>query len=194
MTESSEAATAAVEDVTVMTESDQPAPAEGAVLDAAGPVDYDGLAIKVALGLKQVHQIGDNVAFMLVHPNLFDGLTAALQAMPDEAFPQLFKEQLGIYPDEGANPVRIVTQTDLEGEFLQQYFTANGLLPKLQHAMQNSMSRLRIGGQEQDIPNPVRVTLETLRVLFVLDLKERLAPGILRPPMGSQVVQGLLRK
>jgi hypothetical protein len=174
--------------------TEEPGAVSEPVLELAGPVDYDSLALKLALGIRNVYQMNDQVAFVLVKPDLREGLIAALNALPDEAYPAQFKEHLGIHADESVEVVRLITQSDVEAMFLEQYFTANGVLPRLQHFLQTNTVRLRVGPVESEMPMPVRISLETLRFMFLWEQKERLAPQIIKPPLGAQIQTSLLRK
>src|ERR1051326_2817952 len=139
--------------------------------------------MKVAIALNQVYQMGDQAACLLVNPALVEGFREAFAALPDETVPRLFKEQLPIEPDEEVGDIRVITGTDVEAQFLQQYFgpQGNGLLPRMQQYLQTQR-------------HPVRITLEALRILYLLDIKERVVPQIIRAPMGAQLQQGPLRR
>lgn len=185
-----------IEVVETLTPTDLPAEIQAHLQqildDAAGTeeaepdteVDYEGLAMEVAVAFSQLYQQGEQVAFLLINPALEAGFRQAFQALPDEAVPQAIKEGLPIHVDADLPRLRIITATDLEYQFLHQYFGpaphGNNKLPRLMEYLQKQ-------------PYPVRVDLNVLRVLYILDALKRTGIDVEIATPGSQLFTGIRR-
>ena|SRR5581483_863845 len=140
------------------------------------------LAYKVVQALQQVHQSGDTFAAIAVHPSIAEAFTEAFRGLPDEVIGANIRENLPIIPEEKANPLKIITGTDIELQFFQVKYGpreqgGNGLLQDMQAALERERS-------------PVRVTHEFLRFYYLMDLAEKASPK-LYTPTGSDVLRNL---
>jgi hypothetical protein len=142
-----------------------------------------GLALRCAQAFRQIYQSGDQVAMVLVNPELQEAFTEALQSLPDHIVPPDFKEKLPIMAEPEIPEIHIVTGLEVESRFLEQYFgppPGNGLIPR----MQEYLSRQ---------PHPIRITLDWLRERYLDEVAERVQPQIIRPGTPFNVPPGLNR-
>jgi hypothetical protein len=134
-------------------------------------VDYAAIAAQVAQRVREIAGGGEPIVALLVNPELIDGFKAAWFAIPEEVIPSQFKMSLPIELDDRVD-VQIFTQSQLEQTVLVAHFGpteqgGNGLIARLQQYLHS-------------INSPVRLTSDVLRMLYFLELKEKVAPQILR--------------
>jgi hypothetical protein len=148
-------------------------------------VDYEELAMQVAALLQQVVQSGDQIAMLYVNPQMREGFVKAFQSLPDEAVPPIVKEKLPIHEDAEVPDVQVITGSHMEARFLQTYFgpTAQGGNGKLEKLV-NYLSQQ---------PYPVRINLDTLRTMYVLDVMQKIDPGIKIASASDALYTGIRR-
>lgn len=140
------------------------------------------LAHKVVEALQHVHRSGDTFVAIAVHPSIIDAFTSAFRGLPEELITAHVRDNLPIISEERADPVKVITGTDLELQFFQTKYGprehgGNGLLADLQAALERERS-------------PVRITHEFMRTYYLLELAERVSPK-LYTPTGSDIHRSL---
>ena len=146
---------------------------------------FGEMAAKTAMALRQISQMNQTVAMILVNPALHDGYLKAIMELAEEALPQELKERLPIHPDPDVEEVYIVTGAEVERQFLEQYFgpTENGgsgLIPKMRdHLTRN--------------PYPVVMTIEWLRNRYLDEIAEQVQSKIVRATVNTDL-NSLLRR
>jgi hypothetical protein len=140
-------------------------------------------ALQIAMQMRQILETGEQVVMLLVKPDLAEKFELAFRAVPENILPGEFISKVPVMPDPECDGVRIIIRADLIREFLLRYYGpvqdgGNGLL----QSMEDAVSR---------IPGcPVRVDLKALELLFLLEIKERVKPGLI-VPTGASLRQGL---
>lgn len=152
----------------------------------------DDMALRIALGVREVTAGGDQVLFISINPRFISGLWTRLSAMTDEAYPQVFRDNITLLEDPAVEKATFVTVGNLEEQFLRSHFTENGFLPRLEVFMQGSHINVNVSGQQHTLGIPVRLSIDTMRTLYFLEMKERLMPPrIVVPPMGARIETNL---
>ena len=140
-------------------------------------------ALQIGMQMRQILETGEQVVMLLVKPELLTQFEPAFRAVPENILPQEFVASVPLTADPECEGVRIIVRADLIREFLLSYYGptqagGNGLL----QAMEEAIAR---------IPNcPIRIDLKALEILFLLELKERVKPGLVIPT-GANLRQGL---
>lgn len=151
--------------------------------NAAPKVIDFGVIVENTLELMQrIFMSGDQVAEIRINPDYYEGFKIAFMAQPEERVNADFKEALRITQDPNEPQLRVVTRGDLEVMLLQHYFGpreqgGNGKLPALQQVM-------------AQMGSPVRVTIDVLRTLYLLDVLKNHVPEIITPA-GHTPLSGL---
>ena len=140
------------------------------------PPDYEQMAMQTAMAIRDIYQSGDQVAYIVANPAIKEELEAALKALPEEALPKAFTENLPIEQHEKVQGIQIVTGEQIEMQYLQKYLEQNGTLSRLQQFLSQQ-------------PVRVQVTADVLRMIYFQDVLQKIGPRIERPPLGSDVLQ-----
>lgn len=140
-------------------------------------------ALQIAMQMRQLMEGQEQIVMLLVKPDLLELFEKAFRAVPENILPADFVSKVPIMPQPECDGVRIITRTDLIQDFLLNYYgPPAGGGNDLIRAMEEAISR---------IPNcPIRVDLKALEVMFLLEMKERVKPGII-VPTGAAIRQGI---
>lgn len=129
------------------------------------------IALRLLQTFRQLGTAGDQVAVVLINPQLKEEFLAAWKELPDGAFhtdadqAKVMRDNLPLQEDERVKIAEIIPVSHMEKQFLVQHFGpreegGNGLLPQMEAYL-----------QEQ--PYPVRITIDWLRNRYLDQIAER---------------------
>lgn len=137
------------------------------------PVDYELMAMEVVSRLQQLQRQSDQAEMLILNPAVKAGFLEVWARLPEDVLPAEFRAHFPIQENPDVPVYHLITRSMIEMRFLEAHFgpQGNGLLPKLQSVLDAQRS-------------PVRITHEFLRIRYLLEMYEKVAPRILTPGSG----------